>query len=97
MSQMLSGFEDKTAASTCFAVGWYFASGNVTDSVVTFIGEAHGSIVAPRGNKSGGFDPIFVPKEDEQQLAYAELQMGGSECGDVGNAIDDSFTNSYSR
>ena len=40
-------------------------------TAATYIGEAHGRVVSPRGADGFGYDPIFVP--DGYEKSYAEL------------------------
>ena len=65
---MLHGFEDKTAYALCtFA----YSTGNPEDEVLVFEGKTPGKIVEPRGPRTFGWDPCFLP--DGFDKTYAEL------------------------
>lgn len=64
---MLAGFEDKSAEAICtFA----YSAGEGCE-VKLFQGKTQGTIVAPRGTREFGWDPIFLPHGYEQ--TYAEM------------------------
>ena len=67
---MLAAYEDKTGYCQCiFAYcepSW--------EEPITFIGQCHGTIVAPSGPRNFGFDPVFCPKEQEGHLTFAEME-----------------------
>ena len=64
---MLVGFEDKSAYAQCI---FSFTTGP-EEEPVSFIGRVKGRIVAPRGPKNFGWDPIFQP--DGSDLTFAEM------------------------
>lgn len=74
--KMLSAYEDKTAYALCtFA----YSSGNPDDEILLFRGSTDGQIVEPRGPRTFGWDPCFLP--DGFDKTYAELDK------DVKNGI----------
>jgi len=74
--KMLSAYDDKTAYALCtFA----YSSGNSEDDVILFRGQTDGQIVDPRGPRTFGWDPCFLPDGFDQ--TYAELDK------DVKNSI----------
>lgn len=74
--KMLSAYEDKSAYALCtFA----YSSGNPEDEIVLFHGKTDGKIVEPRGPRTFGWDPCFLP--DGFDKTYAELDK------DVKNGI----------
>lgn len=65
---VFSDYEDKSALAMCtFA----YHSGKDVDSVVLFHGKTKGTIVAPRGDRSFGWDCIFMP--DGFDKTYGEM------------------------
>ena len=67
LNNMLSAYEDKSAyAQTIFA----FCAGPGAKPL-TFDGRVPGKIVAPRGPKGFGWDPVFLP--DGYKETYAEM------------------------
>jgi ribokinase/non-canonical purine NTP pyrophosphatase (RdgB/HAM1 family) len=74
LHQMLQGFDDHTAyAQTVLA----YSGGNTSDDpdqedIILFEGRTYGKIVAPRGSRDFGWDPIFQPDEGHGQT-YAEM------------------------
>ena len=73
---MLSAYEDKSAYALCtFA----YSSGNPKDEIILFHGKTDGEIVEPRGPRTFGWDPCFLP--DGFDKTYAELDK------DVKNGI----------
>lgn len=67
LHKLLTGFDDKTAQAICtFA---YVRDEN--SDVILFQGVTNGTIVAPRGSRDFGWDPIFQP--DGYSETYAEL------------------------
>lgn len=74
--KMLSAYEDKSAYALCtFA----YSSGNPKDEIILFHGKTDGEIVEPRGPRTFGWDPCFLP--DGFDKTYAELDK------DVKNGI----------
>ncbi|CAG9800779.1 unnamed protein product [Chironomus riparius] len=65
--KLLDGFEDKTANAIC-TLGF---CRDQHSEVVLFQGVTEGTIVAPRGPRDFGWDPIFQPLDYDQ--TYAEL------------------------
>jgi len=65
--RMLNGWEDKSGFALCtFAYGC-----RGTDEIKLFQGKCYGTIVAPRGPRDFGWDPIFMP--DSYTETYAEM------------------------
>ena len=62
--QMLAGFEDKSAYASCI---FAFCAGPGQDPIL-FEGRIDGSIVAPRGPPTFGWNPIFQPLGYPQTL-----------------------------
>jgi inosine triphosphate pyrophosphatase len=66
LHKMLSSYEDKSAYALCI-----FAYGEPGQDVRLFHGKTDGTIVEPRGPRNFGWDPIFLP--NNQEKTYAEL------------------------
>nr|CAB3257425.1 inosine triphosphate pyrophosphatase [Phallusia mammillata] len=67
--KMLDGWEDKSAYALCtFA----YCSGN-SDDVILFRGKCDGTIVPPRGPRTFGWDPCFLP--NGYDTTYAEMDL----------------------
>lgn len=67
LHKLLAGFDDKTGKAICtFA----YTSGENSE-VLLFQGITTGTIVAPRGTRDFGWDPIFQP--DGFDKTYGEL------------------------
>jgi len=76
LHKMLSAYDDKTAYALCtFA----YSTGNPEDEIILFHGQTDGQIVEPRGPRTFGWDPCFLP--DGFDKTYAELDK------DVKNSI----------
>lgn len=67
LHKLLAGFEDKTAQAICT----FAYSKGENSEVILFQGITHGTIVAPRGTREFGWDPIFQPDGFDQ--TYGEL------------------------
>ena len=65
---MLAGFDDKSAEAVCI---FAYHSGESGADVKLFVGRTPGTIVAPRGPSTFGWDPCFQPNGFEQ--TYAEM------------------------
>jgi len=66
--KLLAAWQDKTAFAVCtFA----YHSGEDEDEVLLFKGSCKGTIVAPRGPTTFGWDPCFQPEGFD--LTYAEM------------------------
>ena len=66
--EMLSSYKDKSAYALCtFA----YSSGNPKDGIILFRGKRDGKIVEPRGPRTFGWDPCFIP--DGFDKTYSEL------------------------
>lgn len=66
-----SGNDDTRAYFTCaLAVAW------PEGPVAVFEGVVHGHVVAPRGDKGFGYDPMFVPEgqAEGESLTFAEME-----------------------
>lgn len=79
LSKMLDGFEDKTGYAQCIFA--YSADADAEPQV--FVGQTHGTIVAPRGSTDFGWDPVFQPKGFDE--TYAEMNK------DIKNTISHRF------
>lgn len=67
LHKMLAGFEDKSAQAICT----FAFTRDENSEVILFQGITHGIIVAPRGSRDFGWDPVFQP--DGYDQTYAEL------------------------
>ena len=68
LHRMLLAFDDKSAYALCLVA--YFDKATMTEPVV-LEGRTDGTIVAPRGPTSFGWDPVFQP--DGKTETYAEM------------------------
>ncbi|KAI9024706.1 inosine triphosphate pyrophosphatase-like protein [Hyaloraphidium curvatum] len=67
LNRMLNGFDDRSAYAQCI---FSFCEGEGQE-VVQFVGRTDGRIVAARGPKDFGWDPVFEPAGYDQ--TYAEM------------------------
>ncbi|XP_050219982.1 inosine triphosphate pyrophosphatase [Mercurialis annua] len=67
LHKLLDGFEDKSAYALCV---FSFALGPDSEPIV-FEGKTMGKIVAPKGPRDFGWDPVFQP--DGYDLTFAEI------------------------
>ncbi|CRL00552.1 CLUMA_CG013812, isoform A [Clunio marinus] len=67
LHKLLAGFEDKSAQAICTLA----FTRDENSEVILFQGVTNGTIVAPRGCRDFGWDPIFQP--DDYDKTYGEL------------------------
>lgn len=67
LHKLLAGFEDKSAQAICT----FAFTRDANSEVILFQGITNGAIVAPRGSRDFGWDPIFQP--DGFDETYGEL------------------------
>lgn len=65
---LLAGYEDKTGQAICTLA---YHPGEENDEIVLFQGITEGRIVEPRGPKTFGWDPCFLP--EGYDVTYAEM------------------------
>lgn len=69
LPRLLADWDDKSASALCtFA----YSTGNLDDEIKLFRGKTPGVIVEPRGPRTFGWDPCFLP--DGFDKTYAELE-----------------------
>lgn len=68
LCNLLAGYDDKSGQAICSLA---YHPGEENDEVLLFQGITNGQIVEPRGPRTFGWDPCFLP--EDSSLTYAEM------------------------